>query len=175
MRWGSDSSLGWHGTPSPASAASDVMWAPCSSECVWALVWCPVEKQTGAVCAPNNSTDHNMKINNLILLLLSAFCEALPTVKVSNDSLPSAMVSHQSVDQILCTTLLQQRQLAMHKRFSRWLSAARNRLTDHRIYTVGPESIGFPFQRDRFVLIAQHALPIPMRRRFPSITWWTVL
>jgi len=33
-----------------------------------------------------------MKINNLILLLLSAFCEALPTVKVSNDSLPSAML-----------------------------------------------------------------------------------
>jgi len=34
-----------------------------------------------------------MKINNVILLIpLSAYCGALPTVKVSNDSLPSAML-----------------------------------------------------------------------------------
>ena len=37
---------------------------------------------------------------------------------------------------------------------SRWLSGARNGLTDHRIYTAGPESIGFPLEQDRFVLIA---------------------
>ena len=65
-----------------------VMSAPCCSS-----VWCPVEKQTEA---KQPDTDHNMKINNVILLIpLSAYCGALPTVKVSNDSLPSAMVSFQ--------------------------------------------------------------------------------
>ena len=48
----------------------------------------------------HNATDHNMKINILILLLLSASSEALPTVmvsKVSNNSLPSAMVRFEPV------------------------------------------------------------------------------
>ena len=84
------------------------------------------------MCVKQNT----MKIKAVnLLLLLSTFCEGLPTVKVSNSSLPSAMVR----DLKNRLKNLKSQHPSLHKR----LSATRNGFKDHRAaYTVGP--IGFP-------------------------------